>query len=101
MIVKCIRKARPLYGSIQETGETHQAPANSSPEKGKSWKVKYISGPASGLPKDTTVTLTVNREWMMVRNSKTILFSAPVVNLSADDSRTQVHKAPTDWQDFR
>ena len=100
MIVKRIREARPLYGSIQETGETHQAPANSSPEKGKSWKVKYISGPASGLPKDTTVTLTVNREWMRVRNSKTILFSAPVVNLSAVDSRTEVHKATKGWEDF-
>jgi len=100
MIVKRIREARPLYGSIQQTRETHQAPANSSPEKGKSWKVRYIWGPASNLPQDAPVTLTVNREWMTVRNSKAVLFSAPVQNLSATDSRTEVHRAAKGWEDF-
>src|SRR5712691_2868039 len=49
MIVKRIREARPLPTSIRETVETRQALANSSPEKGKSWKVRYIWGPASNL----------------------------------------------------
>jgi len=100
MIVKRIREGRPLPASFQEAQETPQALANSSPEKGKSWKVRYISGPASGLPKDTTVTLTVNREWMTVRNSKAVLFFAPVQNLSATDSRTEVHRAAKGWEDF-
>ena len=90
MIVKRIREARPLPASSRETVETQQALANSSPEKGKSWRVRYISGPAAGIAKDTPVTLTLNREWMTVRNAKTLVLSAPVSNLSALDSRTEV-----------
>jgi hypothetical protein len=100
MIVKCIRDARPLPASFQETVETLQALAKSSPGKGKCSKVRYISGPASGLPKDTPVTITVNRESMTVRDSKTILFSAPAQNLSASDSRTEVRKATKGWEEF-
>jgi hypothetical protein len=100
MIVKRIREARPLPISFRETVETQEALANSSAEKGKSWKVGYIWGPASNLPQDAPVTLTVNREWMTVRNSKAVLFSAPVQNLSATDSRTEVHKAAKGWEDF-
>jgi hypothetical protein len=100
MIVKRIREARPLPTSFREIVETQQALANSSPEKGKSWKVRYMSGPASGIAKDTPVTLTLNREWMTVRNSKTLVFCAPVSNLSALDSRTEMHKATKGWEDF-
>jgi hypothetical protein len=99
MIVKRIREARPLPTSFQKTVETPKALSNSSSEKGKSWKVRYISGPA-GPPQDTPVTLTVNRERMTVFNSKTLMFSAPVLNLSAIDSRTEVRKATKGWEDF-
>jgi len=100
MIVERIRSARPLPASFQDAQATLQPQANSGAEKEKSWKVRYISGPASRLPEDTPLTLTVNRESMTVRNSKTILFSAPVLNLRALDSRTQVHKATEGWEDF-
>lgn len=100
IIVKRIREARPLPASFQETVETQQTLANSSPEKGKSWKVRYISGPAPGIAKDTPVTLTVNGECMTVRDSKTLAFSAPVRYLSAVDSRTEVRKATKGWEDF-
>jgi hypothetical protein len=97
MIVKRISEARPLPASFQETAETRQVLPNSSPEKGKSWKVRYISGPV-GPTQDTPVTLTVNREWMTVHNSKTLMFSASVLNLSALDSRTEMHKATEGWE---
>lgn len=100
MIVKRIRELRPLPDSFQKSVETPQVIATASPEKGKSWKVRYISGPASGLPEGARVTLTLNRESMTVRNSKAVLFSAPVQNLSATDSRTEVHKATKGWEDF-
>jgi hypothetical protein len=102
MIVKRIREARPLPASFQDAHGTPQALADSQAEKGKSWKLRltYISGPASGHPKDTPVTLTVNREWLTVRNSKTLVFSAPVLNLSAVHYRTEVHKATKGWEDF-
>jgi hypothetical protein len=100
MIIKRIREARPLPASFQDTQSMPQAVANSSPEKGKSWRVKYILGTALNVPKDTPVTLTVNREWMTVRDSKTILFSVPVANLSASDSRTEVRRATKGWEDF-
>lgn len=100
MVIKRIREARPLPTSFRETIETQQALANSSAERGKSWKVGYIWGPASGFPKDTPVTLTLNRESMTVRNSKAVLFSAAVQNLNATDSRTEVRKATKGWEDF-
>jgi hypothetical protein len=100
VIVKRIREVRPLPASFQDTEGTQQAPADSRPEKGKSWKVRYISGPASGIGKDTPVTLTLSREWMTVRNSKTLAFSAPIRNVSAVDSRTEVRKATKGWEDF-
>jgi tetratricopeptide (TPR) repeat protein len=100
MIVKRIREVRSLPASFQDTQGIPQASPNSSPEKGRSWKVRYISGPAPHLRKDTLVTLTVNREWMTVRNSKTLAFSAPVRYLSAVDSRTEVRKATKGWEDF-
>lgn len=50
------------------------------------------------LPKDKAVTLILNHESMSVRDSKAILFSAPVQNLSASDSRTEVHKATEGWE---
>jgi hypothetical protein len=100
MIVKRIRDVRPLPASFQDAQATSQALADSRPGKGKSWKVRYISGPASRLSKDMPVTLTVNREWMTVRNSKTLVFSAPVLYLSAVDSRTEVRKATKGWEDF-
>lgn len=100
MIVKRIREARPLPASFQNTQETPQAPTNSSQEKGKSWRVRYISGSASGIVKDEPVTISVNREWMTVRKSKTLAFSAPIRNLSAVDSRTEVRKATKGWEDF-
>ena len=99
MIVKRIREVRSLPASFQDAHGTPQALADSHAEKGKSWRVRYISGPA-GLPKDTPVTLTVNREWMTVRNSKTLVFSAPVLYLSAANSRTEVRKATKGWEDF-
>lgn len=46
MIVKRIREARPLPASFQDAQGTPQALANSSPEKGKSWRVRYVWGPA-------------------------------------------------------
>jgi tetratricopeptide (TPR) repeat protein len=100
MIVKRIRDVRPLPASFQEVQGNPQALANSRPEKGKSWRVTYISGSAPDFPKDTPVTLTVNREWMTIRHSKTLVFSAPVLNLSALDSRTEVRKATKGWEDF-
>jgi hypothetical protein len=99
-IVERIRSARPLPASFQDAQGTPQAPVDSRADKEKSWKVRYISGPAPHLRKDTLVTLTVNREWMTVRNSKTLAFSAPVRNLSAVDSRTEVRKATKGWEDF-
>jgi len=100
MIVKRIREARPLPASFRETVETPQALANSSPEKEKSQKVRYISGPASGIGKDTPVTLTVNRERITVHHSKALVFSAPVLSLTAVDSRTEVRRAAKGWEDF-
>jgi hypothetical protein len=100
MIVKRIRDARPLPASFQDVQATSQALTDLPPEKGKSFRVRYISGPVSGLPEGTPVTLTVNRQWMTVRNSKTILFSMPVQNLSTSDSRTEVHRAAKGWEDF-
>lgn len=100
MIVKRIREARPLPASFQETQGTAEPSANSREGTGKSWRVRYISGPASGLAKDTLITLTLSRESMTVHNSKVVLFSAPVVNLSAIDSRTEVRKATKGWEDF-
>lgn len=100
VIVRRIREARPLPNSFQETIETPQALANSSSEKGKSWRVRYISGSASGIGNDEPVTLTVSPEWMTVLKSKTLAFSAPVRYVSAVDSRTEVHKATKSWEDF-
>jgi hypothetical protein len=100
MIVERIREARPLPASFHDTRATSQALADSRPENAKSWKVRYISGPAPGLPKDTPVTLTLNREWMTVRHSKTVAFSAPVRNLDTVDSRTELRKATKGWEDF-
>jgi hypothetical protein len=100
MIVKRIGEARPLRGSFQNTQATPQAIADSRSEKGKSWRVRYISGPASGIGKDTPVTVTLNREWITVRKSKTLALSAPVRNVSAVDSRTEVHRAAKGWEDF-
>lgn len=37
---------------------------------------------------------------MTVRSSKTVLFSAPVQNLIASDSRIEVHRAAEGWEDF-
>jgi len=100
MIVKCIRDARPLPASFQGPQGTPQALPNSTQGKGKSWEITYISGPVPDLRKDTPVTLTVSREWITVHHSKTLAFSAPVLNLSAVDSRTEVHKATKGWEDF-
>src|SRR5579864_5558076 len=100
MIVKRIRDVRPLPASFQDVQATSQALTDLPPEKGKSFRVRYISGPVSGLPEGTPVTLTVNRERMTVRNSKTLMFSAPVLTLTALDSRTEVHKATKGWEEF-
>jgi len=98
MIVERIRSARPLPASFQNTQSTPQVLLSPLAEKGKSWDVRYIWG--SVLPhQDTPVTLTLNRERMTVRNSKTLMFSAPVLNLSAFDSRTEVHRATEDWEE--
>jgi hypothetical protein len=99
MIVKRIREVRPLPASFQDTARTAQALANSRPEKGKSWRVRYISGPVSGLRKDTPVILTVTGEWIIVRASKTRSFSIPR-NVTTADSRTEVHKATKGWEEF-
>ncbi len=100
MIVKRIRNVRPLPASFQEAKRAPQALANSGPDKGRSWRVRYISEATSALRRETPVTLTVNRRSMTVRDSKAILFSAPVQNLNASDSRTEVRKATKGWEDF-
>ena len=100
MIVKRIREVRPLPVSFRDSQDTSQLHANISAEKGKSWRMRYISGPTSGVPKNKPVTLTLNHESMTVRDSKAILFSASVQNLNASDSRTEVRKATKGWEDF-
>jgi hypothetical protein len=100
VIVKRIQQVRPLPASFHDAQATPQALADSRPEKAKSWKVRYILGPAPGLPKDTPVTLTLNREWITVHHSKTLAFSAPVLNLDTVDSRTEVRRAAKGWEDF-
>jgi hypothetical protein len=100
MIVRHIRETRPLPASFHDAQPTSQTLADSRPENAKSWKVRYISGLVPGLSKDTLVTLTLNREWMSVRHSKTLAFSAPVPNLDTVDSRTEVHRAAKGWEDF-
>jgi len=100
MIVERIRGTRPLPASFHDARATSQALVDSRPENSKSWKVRYIAGPALGLSEDTPVTLTLNREWMTVRHSKTLAFSAPVRNLDTVDSRTEVHRAAKGWEDF-
>jgi hypothetical protein len=100
MIVEKIRSARALPASFQDAQGTPQALADSRAEKGKSWGVRYVSGPVPGLPKDTTVTLALNREWLTVHHSKRLVFSAPILNLNTVDSRTEVHRAAKGWEDF-
>ena len=99
MIVKRIREARSLPASFQEVLVDPQAPANSSPEKARSWRVRY-SGPTTLLPKDTLVTLAVSREWITVRDSRTFSLSIPVASVRTADSRTEVRKATKGWEDF-
>jgi len=99
MIVKPIRKGRPLPASFQEAQSASQAPANSSAGNEKSWRVSY-SGPESILRKHTPVTLTVSREWITVRDTKTFSLSIPAANVRTADSRTEVRKATKGWEDF-
>jgi hypothetical protein len=99
MIVKRIRDVRPLPVSFQEAQSASQAPANSSAGNEKSWRVSY-SGPESILRKHTPVTLTVSREWITVRDTKTFSLSIPVANVRTADSRTEVRKATKGWEDF-
>jgi hypothetical protein len=100
MIVKRIREARPLPACFQETVGTPQALANSGTETGMSWKVKYLSGSMRGIPKDTSVTLTVNQEWITVRASKTASFSVTGPNVTTVVSDTQVRKASEGLDQF-
>ena len=100
MMVKRIREARPLPASFQDAQATSQVLTDSRPENAKSWKVRYISGPAPGLPKETPVTLTLNPKWITVHHSKKLAFSAPVLNLDIVDSRTEVHRAAKGWEEF-
>lgn len=94
-----IREARPLPDSFQE-GREVQPVTSSRGEKGKSWHLRYMSGPAPNLGRNVPVTLTINREWMTVRHGKAVVFSAPSRYASAVDSRTEVRKATKGWEDF-
>jgi hypothetical protein len=68
--------------------------------RGKSWKATYISGAGTTLDKGAPVTLTVNRDWVTIRDSKTQSFSVPAVNLRAVDSRTQLRERTQGWENF-
>jgi len=100
MIVKHIREVRPLPASFQDAKGTPPTPANSGVETGKSWKLKYLSGSMTRIPKDTSVTLTVNHEWITVRASKTDSFSVAAAKVTTVASGTQIRKAKTGWEDF-
>ena len=53
-----------------------------------------------GIPKDSSVTLTVNRERITVRASKKAAFSVPASKITAVVSSTQVRKASGGWEQF-
>jgi len=103
----CIRAAPDIAGQIvkrlkqlrEVNPVTPQPPASSSIEKARSWKVRY-SGPTTLLPKDTLITLTMNGQWITVRDSKAFSLSIPAANVRTADSRTEVRKATKGWEDF-
>jgi len=98
IIVKHIHEARPLPASFQEAQGAPQVSPNSGPEKEKSWRGKY-SGPERSR-EGTPVTITVRSEKIIVRDSKKFSLTIPVANVRTADSRTQIHKATKDWEDF-
>ncbi len=100
MIVERIRTARPVPASFWNVPGTQQALASSGSLRGKSWKATYISGAGTTLDKGAPVTLTVNRDWVTIRASKTKSFSVPAANLRAVDSRTQLHERTQGWENF-
>ena len=100
MIVKRIGEARPLPTAFQETEAANQPQANSATETGQSWKVKYLSGSITGIPKNSSVTLTVNPERITFHASKTASFSVPTPMITTVVSSTQVRKASKGWDEF-
>jgi len=100
MITKRIRDVRALPASFQETGEMPEALASSGRETGMSWRVKYLSGSMTAIPKDSSVRITVNHEWISVRASKTASFFVPAPKVATVAFGAQVRKASKGWEEF-
>ena len=100
MIVKRIGEVRPLPASFQAAQNAPRAPANQVAEKEQFWKVKYVSGSWNEIPIDSSVTLSVNARSIAVRGTKNRSFSIPALNVRTTHSRTEIHKATKDWEDF-